>query len=81
MRYLEENLHCRYRCYSVWNQEVPVEEVPSLKVIVLSAGYSLKPDEFADEGVRWECGAFSVPPSITSGKLGGVNHEDEFYKT
>ena len=58
-----------------------MEEVPSLKAIVLSARYSLKPDEFADEGVQWERGAFRVHSSITSGKLGGVEHEDEFYKT
>jgi hypothetical protein len=33
-----------------------VEEVPSLKVIVLSAGYSLKPDDFADGGFDGNAG-------------------------
>jgi len=73
IEYLTENLH--WRICNVEGQEIPREEVPSLKVVVQSAGY-LSPHGVI--GRRPERAPWTRHAPITSGKPGGVNHAHEF---
>ena len=69
--YLKENLH--WRCSDVHDQDVPREQIPSLKIIVQSAGYTVPPG-----GTRPQRGPWFRHLPITRGRPGGVDHEDEF---
>jgi tyrosinase len=73
VHYLTENLH--WRMCDVEQNEIPSQNVPSLKVVVQSAGY-LTPHGIL--GRRPERGPWTRHAPITSGKAGGVNHAHEF---
>lgn len=73
VEYLTENLH--WRLCNVEEREIPREEVPSLKIVVQSAGY-LTPHGII--GRRPERAPWTRHAPITSGKPGGVNHAHEF---
>jgi Tyosinase C-terminal domain len=73
VKYLTENLH--WRCANSEDHAVPRENVPSLKVVVQSAGYVFPPEGI---GARPERDEWTRHSPVTRGKLGGVNHGHEF---
>ena len=73
VQYLTENLH--WRCSNSKGEEIPRENVPSLKVVVQSAGYEIPPGGLGTRPVR---GPWTRHSAITRGKPGGVNHGNEF---
>lgn len=73
VNYLKENLH--WRLSDAHENEIPREDCPSLKVVVQSAGYTLPP---GGVGRRPERSPWERHSPITRGRLGGVDHGDEF---
>lgn len=73
IKYLTENLH--WRCANAEDREIPKENVPSLKVVVQSSAYVVPPEGI---GARPERGEWTRHSPITRGRLGGVNHGNEF---
>ena len=55
--------------------EKPREEIPSLKVVVQSAGYEVTDGVI---GERPERGEWTRHSPVTRGRLGGVDHGNEF---
>jgi Tyosinase C-terminal domain len=74
VEYLKENLH--WRASTVKGVEVPIADIPSLKVVVQSAGYRLPPA--GGIGARPVKLPSARHAPITSGKPGGVDHGDDF---
>jgi len=72
VEYLTENLH--WRVCTIQGNEVPRESIPSLKVVIQSAGY----ETGGEVGRRPERSGWTRHSPITRGKPGGVNHGDEF---
>ena len=73
VEYLKENLH--WRVSSLKDGEVDRIDVPSLKVVVQSAGFEV-PDGVV--GRRPARTPWTRHSPVTHGRLGGVNHGDEF---
>jgi hypothetical protein len=73
VEYLAANLH--WRLCDVADHEISRENVPSLKVVVQSAGYI---DGHGIVGRRPERGPWIRHAPITRGKPGGVNAGHEF---
>jgi tyrosinase len=73
VNYLKENLH--WRLCDVNENEVLREDVPSLKVVVQSAGYTVPPGGIGRRPLR---GPWVRHAPVTRGRPGGVDHEDEF---
>jgi tyrosinase len=68
-QYLTENLN--WRCKNTRNVEVPLGGIPSLEVVVQSAGYQLTPGGDRPHRTQWV-----IHAGVTRGKLGGIK-EDE----
>ena len=73
VQYLAEYLH--WRICDVHGNHIPRENVPSLKVVVQSAGYVDRPGLI---GRRPERAPWTRHSPATRGKLGGVTHGHEF---
>lgn len=71
IEYLSKNLH--WRAANFKDENIPTESIPSLKVVVQSAGFNLPPG-----GVRPVTGPWTRHALVTRGKPGGVNHANEF---
>jgi tyrosinase len=72
--YLKENLH--WRISNKDENLVAREDVPSLKVVVQSAGYSFTEGDDRPQRSEWIRHA-----PVTAGRPGGVNHGGEFTST
>jgi hypothetical protein len=73
VNYFKENMH--WRLCDINQNEVPSEDVPSLKVVVQSAGYTVPPEGI---GRRPQRNLLERHSPITRGRPGGVDHGDEF---
>jgi hypothetical protein len=72
VEYLTQNL--RWRVSTVAGEEKSIADIPSLKIIVQSAGYEVPGGVI---GGRPERTGWTKYPEITHGKPGGVNHGDD----
>ena len=75
VEYLKKNLH--WRASTVQGVEVPLADIPSLKVIVQSAGYQLPPG--GGIGARPHKLPARTHSPITRGRQGGVDHSEDFF--
>jgi len=75
LEYLQKNL--QWRASTVQGVEVPLADIPSLKVMVQSAGYELPPG--GGIGARPHRLPFRTHSPITRGRQGGVDHSNDFY--
>jgi len=77
INYLKENLH--WRLCNAKEEEVRREDVPSLKVVVQSAGFDTTPNDGSQIiGRRPQRSPWERHSPITAGRPGGVEHGDEF---
>jgi hypothetical protein len=74
VEYLKENLH--WRASTVRGDEVPIADIPSMKVVVQSAGYQLPPG--GGVGARPHRLPWIRHSPVTRGRTGGVDHGDDF---
>lgn len=74
IEYLKNNLH--WRASDCNEEEIRREDIPSLKVVVQSAGVVLPPG--GGVGSRPIRSIWTRHAHVTRGKPGGVNREDEF---
>jgi Tyosinase C-terminal domain len=73
VEYLTKNLH--WRVSTVTGEEKSIADIPSLKIVVQSAGYEVPGGVI---GGRPERTGWTRYPEITHGKPGGVDHKDDF---